>query len=1031
MALKKTVSFQLEYAPQYTLTKYISRRTRLQVVRVYHKTSPIVQGYFAFATECDNDSGVPHTLEHLVFMGSKKYPYKGLLDTAGNLCMSSTNAWTGVDQTVYTLTSAGWKGFSKMFQAYLDHLLYPIITDSSCFSEVYHVDPEDCTEKGVVFSEMEAIESQSWFKSILAKQRLLFPEGSGYRSETGGLTENLKTLTKDEIVDFHERMYSPENMCLIVTGNVPEDELLAIIDEWDSQLPEFRAENYKRPFVDSPLSQIPVNRDHTLESTIEFPELDESQGEILFSWIGSDYKNHLEDQAISILMEYFTETAIAPFMKELVEISAPFANAVEYWTDDYMRTIVNLHVHGVPSAKMDITKTKVLEVLRSHKLDLKRLRQVLDNHKWEYILSCEKNGDNVLSQMVITDFLYGDEEGSTLKESLESLQDFDMLLKWSVDDWSNLMKKIFIVNRPVIILGEPSAAMYDNFEAEKEKQLEKRAKSLTVVERASLSALEKAVKQQNESVIPKDILAEFEIEDPAHSVDFIETESIDYFVNSGINSISRELLNSRPSDYPLHIHLENFQSQFVEIHFLMNSRHIKDIQLLPFYHVFDEIFSMPMAQEGSGRILSYEEVVSKLKSETVDSQVTMGLNGSYSDFIDIRLRCRTEKYEDTVKWIRYCLFDMIFDEKRVTILLQNYLDSIVETKREGDIMLQSLTCRKLYTNKSLNVATDPIYVEPIIEQILEDIDNGLYESKILPKLEYMRSLLRSSINNFHVLIFGDISKIKNNIYKPWDSLIEKYDVKQIPALKKIPPAPKAIDTISPLCSNPGKKAFIITTPASESSYMNTVIKLPIDDDYRNIEYSKIVLASEYLQCVEGPFWKGIRGAGLAYGANMVRMSEINSWSFNVYRGADIVNCYKTAQEIVNNYATGKETFDSQLIQGAISSIINRIATLESGYYHAAASKYVDNYLLKRGPDYNRFFLNQLNQISIEDLKDVMVRYLAHLFDSNKSSVFISCHPSKLESLKEFFEMEGFEVEVEELDDQVDSETSSETDINQS
>lgn len=39
---------------------------------------------------------MPHTLEHLIFLGSEDYPYKGVLDLLANRCLASgTNAWTG------------------------------------------------------------------------------------------------------------------------------------------------------------------------------------------------------------------------------------------------------------------------------------------------------------------------------------------------------------------------------------------------------------------------------------------------------------------------------------------------------------------------------------------------------------------------------------------------------------------------------------------------------------------------------------------------------------------------------------------------------------------------------------------------------------------------------------------------------------------------------------------------------------------------------------------------------------------------
>lgn len=133
-------SFDVEYAPS-AIKKWRSKRTGLQAVLI-DKESPIVNGFFAVATEVEDDSGTPHTLEHLVFMGSKKYPYKGLLDTLGNIAFSSTNAWTATDQTVYTLTTAGWEGFKLLLPIYLDHILNPTLTDEACYTEVYHVDGE-------------------------------------------------------------------------------------------------------------------------------------------------------------------------------------------------------------------------------------------------------------------------------------------------------------------------------------------------------------------------------------------------------------------------------------------------------------------------------------------------------------------------------------------------------------------------------------------------------------------------------------------------------------------------------------------------------------------------------------------------------------------------------------------------------------------------------------------------------------------------------------------------------------------------
>lgn len=1030
MVFNKLISFQLDYAPQYHLTKYISSRTRLQLVHVNHKSSPLVQGYFAVATECPTDSGAPHTLEHLIFMGSQQHPYKGLLDTAGNLCMSSTNAWTATDQTVYTLTSAGWQGFKQLLPAYLDHILNPTLTDAACLTEVYHVDPDDLSDKGVVFSEMDAIESQSWFVTMLEKQRLMFPEGSGYRSETGGLTPSLRQISNDEIRKFHKDAYSPDNLCLIVSGNVPEDELLRIVQEWDDTLPTFEFQDRKRPFLDNQASQIPEKLLKTSESVVEFPELDESQGELLFSWIGESYHSYVNDLAITMILEYFTETALAPFTKQLIEIDDPYANSADYWTDDFMRTIINIGIHSVPTEKMEQTKSKVLEVLSTHEIDVARMRKVVDNYKWDFVLKCEKNGDTVLSQAVITDFIYGDEYGHSLKRSLEDLKDFEDLEQWSQEKWQELLRRVFVEQSPIIVQGKPSSKMYEELQYNREKILEERQKKYGELDRAKLRETLGNAKIQNDKPIPESLLKKFTIQDPSKSVDFLSTKSVttikDFEYNDPHDDITRHIISTKPPNFPLFIHVEHYPSQFVEVHALLNTNNIKDTSLLPFYHVLEELFSMPMEAE-KGKIIPFEEVVSRLQAETVGSEVTLGLASVATDLIDIKIGCKAGNYIKAVEWIKHCLFDMIFDEKRVAVLLDNYLASIVELKREGEVMLESLTSRNLYSTRSLKKSADPIYVESILEQILDDIRNGQYETKILPRLETVRSQLRSNFAKISLLVLGDVHKITPDIFTPWNSLIKRLD--NIPAnyQVKVPPVPKLLDATSALCKEPKEKAFIITTPASESSYMNVITSIPFNMDYRHPDYAMVSLASEYLQCVEGPFWKGIRGAGLAYGANMIRMPEANCWGFSIYRGSDILKCYQVAKEIVGQHASGIIEIDKLLLEGAVSMIINRIAMMENSYASAGVANFTDNFILKRGPNFNEHHIRRLSQVTEKELQDTMRKYFVNLFNMNSSAVFISCHPSKLNSIQEFLEMEGFTVEVEELEEEVDSEEGSEGD----
>ena len=49
---------------------------------------PLCKADIVIPTECSDNGGLPHCLEHLVFMGSQRFPSRGYLDKLANLCIS-------------------------------------------------------------------------------------------------------------------------------------------------------------------------------------------------------------------------------------------------------------------------------------------------------------------------------------------------------------------------------------------------------------------------------------------------------------------------------------------------------------------------------------------------------------------------------------------------------------------------------------------------------------------------------------------------------------------------------------------------------------------------------------------------------------------------------------------------------------------------------------------------------------------------------------------------------------------------------
>ncbi|QPG76573.1 hypothetical protein FOA43_003964 [Brettanomyces nanus] len=1019
-------SFKIDYAPS-SIKKWRSSRTGLQVTLV-DQESPIVNGYFAVGTEIMNDSGCPHTLEHLIFMGSKKYPYKGLLDTLGNLAFSVTNAWTATDQTVYTLTTAGWEGFRMLLPVYLDHLLYPTITDSACYTEVYHVDG-DATDKGVVYSEMQGIENQSYFVEGLETQRALY-EKSGYKSETGGLTKNLRTISHESIRKYHADNYRPDNLCIIVSGSVNENELLDVMTEFDSQLEPLPAIPNKRPFIDSehddPLFE-PVYK------TVEFPDEDESASEIQISWIGPDGRDIVMEEAVETLGKYFTDSAVSLFSKNFIEVEHSLATGSEFYSDSYYRTGMNLLFNNVPTSKADALPGKVFKLLRDHcdsaKLDLVRLRDLVERSRRKFVFSAEKSPDSMIN-MAIFEFTYGPADSSGLKDWLKTLHEYDTIAKWGINQWVDVYKKYFLDNNPCVVVAKPSSKLYSKLKEDNKKLIADRKSRLGEKGLKELVAKLEKAEAENNRPIPKQILDSFGRPDPSH-IHFIHTTSVGAGLNKDIKNdlssdVVKNILADTPENFPLYIHVENIESNFATIHLLFSSFEFEK-KYLPYIQVFKNILlSLPIDNE-DGTQISYEDVVKQLKRDTIDYSFGISFLGAYGELLDFKITIAVENYKKAIDWFYRIMFKTLFTKDRVLVALDKLVKSIPEIKRSGPTMLYSIINKTSFTDRSLRRAGDAYQQESFLRDLLMKVRDEDGFNSVKKILEDMRAQIFTLRNTRTVLIL-DSSKIADAV-SSWEPFVER--IKNGSAGLPLTDLPLTSKVLSPDGMEKRKKCVIITTPGSDSSYMSLETSIPFD--YLCDDSFKIILGAEYLQCVEGPFWKAIRGTGLAYGANMSRNVETGKLAFSIYRGADVEKCFDAAKQLINDYASGVTPVDEKMRLGAISSVVNGLTNSQSNYFEAASMKVLDEILARRGPDYNGRLMKELTNISNEDLVHIFKKYFVNVFDPKHSICFISCNPVQGKSVAKHFKDAGYEVTVEqasvdENEEEEEGEESSESEV---
>ena len=131
--------------------------------------------------------------------------------------------------------------------------------------------------------------------------------------------------------EYHHTYYVPHNLTLIVTGKLASG-TTSLLDVVQNQIePSIAAHGqnkgpkpagWKRPFLETTSAlRHPIKE--TIKETVEFPEKDESVGEVQIGYLGPSPTDFLERKALDILGLYLTSSPVAPLNKEYVEVENP------------------------------------------------------------------------------------------------------------------------------------------------------------------------------------------------------------------------------------------------------------------------------------------------------------------------------------------------------------------------------------------------------------------------------------------------------------------------------------------------------------------------------------------------------------------------------------------------------------------------------------------------------------------------------------------------------------------------------------
>lgn len=246
--------------------------------------------------EDDRINGISHFLEHLMFKGTHKHKagdFDRILEAKGAI----VNAATWKDYTFYYVTlpkGENGKDLKLAIELHADMMLDPVLPYEEIGApfDLNDTTVTDKRERHVVIEEIRMRKDQNWTKVYNACNYNMYTKHP-YKRDVIGTPEIISQVTRDDIMNYYQTFYSPENMTTIIVGDFDSKEILEKVEkEFDFKGRKNAPQKINE--IDAPVSSTVV-----VESTGHI-----NTSYMMYGWLGPkacDLKNTICLDLISII----------------------------------------------------------------------------------------------------------------------------------------------------------------------------------------------------------------------------------------------------------------------------------------------------------------------------------------------------------------------------------------------------------------------------------------------------------------------------------------------------------------------------------------------------------------------------------------------------------------------------------------------------------------------------------------------------------------------------------------------------------
>lgn len=267
--------------------QYLSA-TPVAVVDVWVRAGAIV--------EPDQWSGMAHFLEHMIFKGTDLLP-TGMFDSVIESRGGVSNAATSHDYAHFFITTAA-QYLEDTLPALADLLLHPLIPDQ-----------EFVRERDVVLEEIRSCyDNPDWlgFQALTESVYQCHPYGRPIL----GTELQLKERSPQEMRSFHATHYQPENMTVVIVGNVEQETALNLVNKSFQNFPNLTECPKLIAEAEPPITEI-------RRQELYLPRLE--QARLFMAWIGPGVDQLRDAYGLDLLSVLLADGRSSRLVRELRE----------------------------------------------------------------------------------------------------------------------------------------------------------------------------------------------------------------------------------------------------------------------------------------------------------------------------------------------------------------------------------------------------------------------------------------------------------------------------------------------------------------------------------------------------------------------------------------------------------------------------------------------------------------------------------------------------------------------------------------